>query len=241
MSAPLLLVSNWSVGYGAAEVVFGVNLSLQRGEAVALLGRNGAGKSTLLKSLMHLIAHRGGRMAFQGEDTAGLAPHDLARRGVGYVAQERRIFADLTVAENLDIGRQPPRTWSDGSVASAWTVEDMYRLFPNLRASAERAAGLLSGGEQKMLALARTLLGNPLLLLLDEPAEGVAPIILEALARAVRAAQAQGVSVLLAEQNLEFATTLCTRALLLEQGSVVHDGPLRRGASDQLLRTRLGF
>ena len=224
-SAPLLQVQGLNAWYGAAQILFDVSLQVGRGEVVALMGRNGAGKSTTLKALMGMVARRGS-VQFLGQDIARREPHDIARLGLGYVPEERRIFTDLSVMDNLEVGRQRPRRWPDGTPAPEWTPEKLFALFPNLGEMPERPGGRMSGGEQQMLTVARTLMGQPLLVLLDEPSEGVAPLIVQQMARTIRALKAQGVSVLLSEQNLPFAEAVADRAYLIEQGQVVHEGSM---------------
>ncbi len=223
--APLLQVQGLNAWYGAAQILFDVSLQVGRGEVVALMGRNGAGKSTTLKALMGMVARRGG-VQFLGQDIARREPHDIARLGLGYVPEERRIFTDLSVMDNLEVGRQRPRRWPDGTAAPEWTPEKLFALFPNLGEMPQRPGGRMSGGEQQMLTVARTLMGQPLLVLLDEPSEGVAPLIVQQMARTIRALKAQGVSVLLSEQNLPFAEAVADRAYLIEQGQVVHEGSM---------------
>ena len=222
-TAPLLQVQGLNAWYSAAQILFDVSLQVGRGEVVALMGRNGAGKSTTLKALMGMVARRGG-VQFLGQDIARREPHEIARLGLGYVPEERRIFTDLSVMDNLEVGRQRPRRWPDGTPAPEWTPETLFALFPNLGEMPQRPGGRMSGGEQQMLTVARTLMGQPLLVLLDEPSEGVAPLIVQQMARTIRALKAQGVSVLLSEQNLPFAEAVADRAYLIEQGEVVHEG-----------------
>ena len=222
-AVPLLQVQGLNAWYGAAQILFDVSLQVGRGEVVALMGRNGAGKSTTLKALMGMVARRGS-VQFLGQDIARREPHDIARLGLGYVPEERRIFTDLSVMDNLEVGRQPLRRWPDGTPAPVWTPEKLFALFPNLGEMPLRPGGRMSGGEQQMLTVARTLMGQPLLVLLDEPSEGVAPLIVQQMARTIRALKAQGVSVLLSEQNLPFAQAVADRAYLIEQGEVVHEG-----------------
>ena len=222
-SAPLLQVQGLNAWYGAAQILFDVSLQVGRGEVVALMGRNGAGKSTTLKALMGMVARRGS-VQFLGQDIARREPHEIARLGLGYVPEERRIFTDLSVMDNLEVGRQRPRRWPDGTAAPEWTPEKLFALFPNLGEMPQRPGGRMSGGEQQMLTVARTLMGQPLLVLLDEPSEGVAPLIVQQMARTIRALKAQGVSVLLSEQNLPFAEAVADRAYLIEQGEVLHEG-----------------
>jgi branched-chain amino acid transport system ATP-binding protein len=197
-----------------------VTFALGRGEVVALLGRNGAGKSTTLKTIMGLVRPARGRIIFAGHDITGWPPHRIARCGLGYVPEERRIFADLTVLENLEVGRRPPRA----AAAPPWTPARLFRLFPNLAAVAERPAGQTSGGEQQMLSIARTLMGNPQALLLDEPSEGLAPVIVEQLASTVLELKANGLSILLSEQNLRLARAVADRALVMERGCIRFSG-----------------
>ena len=222
-AVPLLQVQGLKAWYGAAQILFDVSLQVGRGEVVALMGRNGAGKSTTLKALMGMVTRRGS-VQFLGQDIARREPHDIARLGLGYVPEERRIFTDLSVMDNLEVGRQRPRRWPDGTAAPEWTPEKLFALFPNLGEMPQRPGGRMSGGEQQMLTVARTLMGQPLLVLLDEPSEGVAPLIVQQMARTIRALKAQGVSVLLSEQNLPFAEAVADRAYLIEQGQVVHEG-----------------
>ena len=224
-AVPLLQVQGLKAWYGAAQILFDVSLQVGRGEVVALMGRNGAGKSTTLKALMGMVARRGS-VQFLGQDIARREPHDIARLGLGYVPEERRIFTDLSVMDNLEVGRQRPRRWPDGTPAPEWTPEKLFALFPNLGEMPQRPGGRMSGGEQQMLTVARTLMGQPLLVLLDEPSEGVAPLIVQQMARTIRALKAQGVSVLLSEQNLPFAEAVADRAYLIEQGQVVHEGSM---------------
>ena len=224
-AVPLLQVQGLNAWYGAAQILFDVSLQVGRGEVVALMGRNGAGKSTTLKALMGMVARRGS-VQFLGHDIARREPHDIARLGLGYVPEERRIFTDLSVMDNLEVGRQRPRRWPDGTPAPEWTPEKLFALFPNLGEMPQRPGGRMSGGEQQMLTVARTLMGQPLLVLLDEPSEGVAPLIVQQMARTIRALKAQGVSVLLSEQNLPFAEAVADRAYLIEQGEVVHEGSM---------------
>ena len=219
MSA-LLDAKGLNAWYGAAHILFDVDLQVNRGEVVALMGRNGAGKSTTLKALMGMLAKRKGTVSFLGKDVSRAEPHDVARLGLGYVPEDRRVFADLTVMENLEVGRQPPRTWADGSAAPLWTPDKLFKLFPNLGEMPHRTGGRMSGGEQQMLTVARTLMGNPYLVLLDEPSEGVAPLIVEQMAQMILELKAQGVSILLSEQNMHFAELVSDRAYVLEKGQI---------------------
>ena len=219
MSA-LLDAKGLNAWYGAAQILFDVDLQVNRGEVVALMGRNGAGKSTTLKALMGLLAKRKGTISFLGKDVSKAEPHDVARLGLGYVPEDRRVFADLTVMENLEVGKQPARLWPDGSAAPVWTPECLFQLFPNLGEMPARPGGRRSGGEQQMLTVARTLMGNPFVVLLDEPSEGVAPVIVEQMAQMILELKAQGVSILLSEQNMHFAELVSDRAYVLEKGQI---------------------
>jgi branched-chain amino acid transport system ATP-binding protein len=198
-----------------------VTFKVPPGEVTALLGRNGAGKSTTLRSIMALVARRSGSICFDGREMIALDTHQIARAGIGYVPEDRRIFTDLTVEENLLTGWQPAR---EG--LSVWTQEKIYALFPNLGAMRKRRGGHMSGGEQQMLTIGRTLMGNPSVLLLDEPSEGLAPKIVEQMAVAILELKAEGLAVLLSEQNLHFARLICGRAVILETGRVRFSGSL---------------
>ena len=226
MSPVLLDAKALNAWYGAAQILFDVDLDVGRGEVVALMGRNGAGKSTTLKTLMGMMAKRKGSIRFLGKDVSKAEPHDVARLGLGYVPEDRRVFGDLTVMENLEVGRQPPRTWSDGTAAPAWTEARLFELFPNLGEMPDRPGARMSGGEQQMLTVARTLMGNPYLVLLDEPSEGVAPVIVEQMAHMILALKAEGVSILLSEQNMHFAELVSDRAYVLEKGQIRWSGTM---------------
>ena len=226
ITSPMLQASGLRAWYGAAQILFGVDLQVQRGEVVALMGRNGAGKSTTLKAVMGLMDRRQGLVQFMGADISRAEPHAIARSGLGFVPEDRRIFHDLTVLENLAVGRQPPRLWPDGSAAPTWTPDALFRLFPNLGEMPQRPGGRMSGGEQQMLTVARTLMGNPFLVLLDEPSEGVAPLIVEQMAQMILALKSQGVSILLCEQNMHFAALVSDRAYVLEKGQIRHQSSM---------------
>jgi branched-chain amino acid transport system ATP-binding protein len=223
----LLTVEHLSAWYGAARILFDLSLEVRRGEVVALMGRNGAGKSTTMKAVMGLIARRDGTVRFRGQDISRFKPYRIARLGLGWVPEDRRIFSDLTVLENLDIGRQPVRAWDDGTPSPAWTPERLFALFPNLGRMPDRPGGQMSGGEQQMLTAARTLMGNPLLVLLDEPSEGVAPVIVEQMANTIIELKKEGLSILLSEQNLHFAELVSDRAYVLEKGQIRYSGSMR--------------
>ncbi|WP_114860742.1 ABC transporter ATP-binding protein [Azospirillum brasilense] len=228
---PLLSVRGLQAWYGRAHILTGVDLSVERGEVVALMGRNGAGKTTTMKAVMGLLDRHAGSVVFDGRDVSALPPHRIARLGLGYVPEDRRVFTDLTVEENLEVGRQPPR---DG--APHWTPERLYALFPNLAEMRGRRGGRMSGGEQQMLTLARTLMGNPSLLLLDEPSEGLAPRIVQQMADALRALKAEGLSILVSEQNLAFAAAVADRASVIEKGQIRFEGPMRTLLEDEGVR-----
>jgi branched-chain amino acid transport system ATP-binding protein len=221
-------------GYGRAQVLFDFDLAIARGEVLALLGRNGAGKSTVLKAVMGLVERRAGEVTFDGRSLDGLPPYRVARLGLGYVPEERRIFDGLTVQENLEAGRQPER-----EAAPFWTLSRVFELFPSLGRMRERRGGRLSGGEQQMLAIARSLMGNPRVILLDEPFEGLAPLIVEAIAQAIGTLKREGLSVLLCDQNLRFARRIAERAVVIEQGRACYAGSLAALDADAELRERV--
>lgn len=235
-AAPLLSAKDLCAWYGAAQVLFDVNLQVQRGEVVALMGRNGAGKSTTLKSLIGMQDKRKGLVTFMGRDISAMQSHQAARMGLGFVPEDRRIFTDLTVMENLEVGRQAPRQWPDGQPAPAWTAQQLFKLFPNLAEMPDRLGGRMSGGEQQMLTVARSLMGNPYVVLLDEPSEGVAPVIVEQMAQMILQLKSQGVSILLSEQNMHFAQLVADRAYVLEKGQIRYDGTMADLVADEALR-----
>lgn len=228
---PILEVHGLAAFYGQAQVLFDVALVLRRGEVTALMGRNGAGKTTTLKAIMGLVSARARKLEFAGHSIAGLTSFRIARRGLGFVPEDRRIFTDLTVFENLEVGRRP----APGG-AEPWTPERLFAIFPNLAEMRGRRASEMSGGEQQMLTIARTLMGNPKAVLLDEPSEGLAPVIVELMARAVNAMKAQGVAVLLCEQNLAFASGVSDRAYIVDRGHIRHEGSIAALSADEALR-----
>ncbi|UUZ71817.1 ABC transporter ATP-binding protein [Polaromonas sp. P1(28)-8] len=232
----LLEAKGLSAWYGAAQILFDVSLDVRRGEVVALMGRNGAGKSTTLKALIGMLDKRRGSVSFLGRDISKSEPHHAARMGLGFVPEDRRIFTDLTVTENLEVGRQAPRRWPDGSEAPVWTPERLFKLFPNLGEMPGRPGGRMSGGEQQMLTVARTLMGNPYLVLLDEPSEGVAPVIVEQMVHMILELKAQGVSILLSEQNMHFAELVSDRAYVLEKGQIRYEGAMADLAGNDEVR-----
>jgi branched-chain amino acid transport system ATP-binding protein len=223
----MLSVAHLDTFYGRAQILFDLAFEAARGEVVVLLGRNGAGKSTTLKSIIGIVPPARGEIRFQGRAIRGLPAFAISRLGIGYVPEERRIFEDLTVAENLEVGRQQPR---EG--APSWTRERLFALFPRLAELRDRRAGSMSGGEQQMLTIARALMGNPALILLDEPSEGLAPVIVEQMARTIRALKAEGLTVVLSEQNLRFAALVGDRAYVIEKGRVRAQGAMAEIAGE---------
>jgi len=222
----MLAVENLNAWYGAAQILFDITFGVGRGEVVALMGRNGAGKSTTMRTIMGLTSQRSGSVRFNNCDVSKLKPFQIARLGLGYTPEDRRIFSDLTVMENLDVGRQPQRCFADGAPAPAWTPEKLFQIFPNLAEMRDRLGQQMSGGEQQMLTVARTLMGNPLLVLLDEPSEGVAPVIVEQMANTIIELKKEGLSILLSEQNLHFAEIVSDRVYLLEKGQIRWQGSM---------------
>ena len=217
----MLEVTGLNASYGRAQILFDLAFEARAGEVAVLLGRNGAGKSTTLKSLIGLVRPQAGEVRFAGQRVQRLQPFQIARLGLGYVPEDRRIFTDLTVAENLEVGRQPPR---EG--APSWTPQRLYELFPNLGRLQDRLGWRMSGGEQQMLTIARTLMGNPRAILLDEPSEGLAPLIVQQMARTIGELKREGLTVLLCEQNLHFARQVADRAYVIEKGHVRRSGSM---------------
>ena len=226
MSDPMLKVESLSAWYGAARILYDLDFEVGRGEVVALMGRNGAGKSTTMKTIMGLVAQCQGTVRFNGSDISRRKPFEIARRGLGFTPEDRRIFVDLTVMENLDIGRQAARSFADGQPAPSWTPEKLFSLFPNLAEMPDRLGNRMSGGEQQMLTVARTLMGNPLLVLFDEPSEGVAPLIVEQMANTIVELKKEGLSILLSEQNIHFARLVSDRVYVLEKGQIQWRGSM---------------
>jgi len=231
MSVPLLDIRNLSAAYGRARVLFGLSLQLNPGEVVALVGRNGAGKTTTLRAVMGLVPATAERLTFKDRSLLGLPTYRIARLGLGYVPEDRRIFADLTVDENLEVGRREGRAG-----LSPWTPERLFRLFPNLAEMRGRRGNQMSGGEQQMLSIARTLMGNPEAILLDEPSEGIAPVVVQMMAEAIRTMKAEGVAVLLSEQNWAFAAGISDRACVIERGAIRFQGSMQELLTNQALR-----
>jgi branched-chain amino acid transport system ATP-binding protein len=232
-NSSLLNVEDIHTAYGLSRVLFGISLEINAGECVCLLGRNGVGKTTTMRSMMGLTPPSGGRVVWKGRDITGWKPHDIARAGIGFVPEDRRIFAELTVWENLDVAGRAGRR------RGHWTVETVCELFPKLEELRNRQGGFLSGGEQQMLTIGRTLMGNPELLLLDEPSEGLAPLVVEMLREKVGELRDQGLTILLAEQGVEFSLSLADRVYVLERGAVRHAGPAAELRDNKALREQL--
>jgi branched-chain amino acid transport system ATP-binding protein len=235
-ATPLLVIAELNAFYGAAHILFDLAFEVRAGEVVALMGRNGAGKSTTLKSIMGLIERKTGSITFAGEDISHARTYEIARLGLGYVPEDRRIFTDLSVTENLEVGRQR----AGDADQLVWTPERLFELFPNLAEARHRQGGRLSGGEQQMLTVARTLMGNPRLILLDEPSEGVAPIIVDAMADMILELKKNAVAIVLSEQNLPFAELVSDRAYIIEKGEMRFSGTMQElSASEELRRAYL--
>lgn len=231
---PLLTVENLHTYYGASHVLFGVSLEVSEGEVVVLLGRNGAGKTTTLKSIMGILECRSDAIRFRGDSIGGLSSDAVCRAGLGYVPEDCRIFRGLSVHENLEVARRAPR----GKSKHTWTDERVFGLFPVLKDVLAQRADLLSGGQQRMLAIARTLLGNPDLILLDEPSEGLAPIVVQQMVAQLRQLKSTGLTILLSEQNLGLSLALADRAYVIEKGEIRYSGPIDALRTDAELRRR---
>ena len=229
-AAPLLEVKELNAWYGRAQILFDISFLVEPGEAVVLLGRNGAGKSTTMKTLMRLVPDRTGTVTFDGERIDTLPTYLIARRGIGYVPEDRRIFTGLTVMENLTVGALPARH------GKGWTLDELFELFPNLGRMRDRPGGHMSGGEQQMLTIARTLMGNPKCVLLDEPSEGLAPVIVDAIAEAILVLKKRGMALLLSEQNLHFARSVADRAYVIERGHVRFGGSIAELDANEVVR-----
>ena len=228
---PYLSLAGVNAHYGRAHILFDLDLHVQQGEVLALLGRNGAGKSTTMKTVIGMVRATAGQIAFAGARIERAPIHRISRSGLGYVPEERRIFTELSVMENLAVGRRPPRPGM-----APWTPERLFALFPNLGAMRGRLGGRMSGGEQQMLAIARTLMGNPSLLLLDEPSEGLSPKIVEQLADTIVELRRERLTIVLSEQNLHFARFVADRAAILEQGRVRYVGTMAELAADEAVQ-----
>jgi branched-chain amino acid transport system ATP-binding protein len=227
----MLTVAGLDAYYGRAHILSGVTFAVGKGEVLALLGRNGAGKSTTLKAVIGVVPPASGEIMFNGARIDGLTPNRIAQLGLGWVPEDRRIFTDLSILENLEVGRQPPR---EG--IPAWTPERLFTLFPNLAELRNRPGGRISGGEQQMLTIARTLMGNPRLVLLDEPSEGLAPKIVEQMAETILALKREGLAVVLSEQNLHFAGLVADRATIIEKGRIRYEGTMAALARDEAVQ-----
>ncbi|HEY8566324.1 MAG TPA: ABC transporter ATP-binding protein [Beijerinckiaceae bacterium] len=234
MAVPAILsVKGLDAYYDRAHILQGVGFEVARGEVLALLGRNGAGKSTTMKAIMGLVPPARGSVAFEGTEIAGREPFEVVRLGIGYVPEDRRVFSELTVMENLAVAERPAR-----SGAPRWTPDRLFALFPNLGRMRDRPGGAMSGGEQQMLTIARTLMGNPRLVLLDEPSEGLAPVIVEEMARTIRALKQDGLTILLSEQNLHFAGAVADRAAVIEKGAIRFVGTMDALKADEGVRSQ---
>ena len=230
---PVVQVDDLDVYYGTSQILFGVGLSVRPGETMALLGRNGAGKSTTMKAIMGLAPARRGRVVLSGRVVSGLKPHHIARAGLGFVPEDRQIFPDHTVEDNLIIGQKKGPEGQD-----EWSIRRVYEVFPLLEPLRYRIAGRLSGGEQQMLAIARPLMGNPVLLLLDEPSEGLAPIIVQRIGALLRQLRGAGVTVLIAEQNMHFCLGLASHATVIDKGQIVYIGTIEDLKANHHIRQR---
>ena len=233
MSTAVIEVADLDVYYGTSQILFGVGLSVRQGETMALLGRNGAGKSTTMKAIMGLAPPRRGRVSLRGSVISGLKPHTIARAGLGFVPEDRQIFPEHTVEDNLVIGK---KRGPDGQ--DEWPIKRIYDVFPLLEPLRHRIAGRLSGGEQQMLAIARTLMGNPALLLLDEPSEGLAPIIVQRIGELLRQLRQLGSTVLIAEQNMHFCLGLASHATVIDKGQIVYAAGIDELKANEPIRRR---
>ena len=230
MSDAILELEGVHTGYGLAKVLFDISLRIEPGECVCLLGRNGVGKTTTMRSIMGLTPPDRGTVRWKGRDVTGMAPYRMAKLGIGFVPEDRRVFADLTVGENLEVAIKR------GNGGAVWTLERVFDLFPNLRELLQRKGGFLSGGEQQMLTIARTLMGNPELLLLDEPSEGLAPLVVDHLREQIFRLKREGLTILLAEQNVEFSLSLADRIYILQKGQVCFEGTANEVRNSEAIR-----
>ena len=225
-STALLTVNHLSAWYGLAKAIFDLSFEVKKGEVVALMGVNGAGKSTTLKAIMNMMDRKEGQVIFNGQDISKAPSYQIARAGLGFVPEDRRVFSELTVKENLLTGRQPERYWPDGEAVFYWTEERLYQLFPTLGKMVHRPGGKMSGGEQQMLSVARSLMGNPYMVLLDEPSEGVAPVIVDQMIEMIVELKKKGISILISEQNYHLAKQVADRYYTLSMGEIVEEGIL---------------
>jgi branched-chain amino acid transport system ATP-binding protein len=233
MPEPLLRIEQADVFYGASQILFGVDLAVEKGQTMALLGRNGAGKSTTFKSIVGIAPPRRGRVLLGGETVSGRPPYRISRAGIGYVPEDRQVFPEHSVEDNLIIAAK-----KGPGGASHWKLETVYEVFPILAGMKERLAGRLSGGEQQMLTIARTLMGNPAILLLDEPSEGLAPIIVQAIGDLIRRLRDMGVTILLAEQNMHFCLGVATHATVIDKGQVVYRSTIADLRDNEMIKQR---
>lgn len=224
----ILEVNNIHTSYGLSQVLFGVSLKVSEGEVVSILGRNGVGKTTTLRSIMGLTPPHSGSITWKGKEIAAKPSYEIAKMGIGFVPEDRRIFSDLTVWENLDVAIKSP-----GRRGPSWTVERVFELFPALEPLQNRRGGYLSGGEQQMLTIARALMGNPELLLLDEPSEGLAPVVVQHLGEQISKLREEGMTILLCEQNARFSLDLSDRLYILEKGEVRYEGSVANFLKDE--------
>jgi branched-chain amino acid transport system ATP-binding protein len=231
MTGTALKIAGLDASYGAAQALFGLDLEVPAGSVTVLLGRNGAGKSTTLKAVMGLVDIGAGSVMVRDQEVTGWPAYAVNRAGVGYVPEDRRVFAGLSVDENLVVGTRAGR-----AVDVRWTAAQVFELFPTLAGMRDRLAGQLSGGEQQMLTIARTLMGNPDIILLDEPSEGLAPVIVQQIAATIKTLAGEGLTVLLSEQNVRFATHVADRAAVIERGRILVSGPMHEIAADDAVR-----
>ncbi|MGB9118365.1 ABC transporter ATP-binding protein [Bradyrhizobium sp.] len=232
-SQPLVQVDDLDVYYGTSQILFGIGLSVHPGETMALLGRNGAGKSTTMKAIAGLAPARRGRVTLRGREVSGLKPYHIARAGLGFVPEDRQIFPDHSVEDNLVIGQKKGPEGQDD-----WSIRRIYEVFPLLEPLRHRIAGRLSGGEQQMLAIARMLMGNPVVLLLDEPSEGLAPIIVQRIGELLRQLRRTGATILIAEQNMHFCLGLASRATVIDKGQIVYSASIEDLKANDNIRQR---
>lgn len=233
MGEPLLRIESADVYYGASQILFGVDLAVEKGQTMALLGRNGAGKSTTFKMIAGIAPPKRGRVLLGGQAVSGRPPFRIARAGIGYVPEDRQVFPEHTVDDNLIVAAKKGAHGEDH-----WTRTRIYEVFPILAGMKDRMAGRLSGGEQQMLTIARTLMGNPELILLDEPSEGLAPIIVQAIGELIRTLRGMGVTILLAEQNMHFCLGIATHATVIDKGQIVHRSTIDELRGDEAIKQR---
>jgi branched-chain amino acid transport system ATP-binding protein len=230
----ILEVKQINTYYGTSHILFDVSLSIARGEIVCLLGRNGAGKTTTMRSIMGLTPPRSGRVLFDGEEVRGKPPYYIARKGMGYVPDNRLVFPDLTVRQNLELATKIPKDFT----GEPWTVDRVYELFPGLKKLDRKLGGHLSGGEQQMLTVGRTLMGNPNLTLLDEPVEGLAPLVVRHLGEQILKLKEMGETILFSEQNVKFATMVAERAYVIDKGKIRYQGSIEELSADEEIKKR---